>query len=73
MTQKRLGELTGLSMSTIQRLDWNEVDNPPIGHLTNIAEVLEVELADICEDRWLEWMIFDESARRPPKKGHWRA
>ena len=58
-------------MSTIQRLAWNEVDNPPIGHLTNIAEVLEVELVDICEDRWLEWMVLDDSAPKPPPKDHW--
>ncbi len=57
-------------MRTIQRLDWGKLDNPPIGYLTNIAEVLEVELVDICEDRWLEWMVFDDKAKTPPR-GRW--
>jgi hypothetical protein len=60
-------------MRTIQRLDWGEVENPPLGYLVNIAEVLEVELVDICEERWLEWMVFDETAKKPPPRGHWRS
>jgi hypothetical protein len=60
-------------MRNMQRLDWGELENPPIGYLVNIAVVLEVDLLDICEDRWLQWMVLDESARKPPPKGHWVA
>jgi hypothetical protein len=59
-------------MRHIQRLDWGELDNPPIGYLVNIAKVLEVDLLDICEDRWLEWMVLDPSAPTAPHKGHWK-
>jgi hypothetical protein len=69
LSQKRLGELTGISMRNIQRLDWGEIDNPPIGYLVNIATVLETDLLDICEERWLEWKVLDPSAPEPPPKG----
>jgi hypothetical protein len=59
-------------MRNMQRLDWGELENPPIGYLGNIAKVLEVDLLDICEDRWLEWMVFDDGAKKPPAKGHWK-
>ncbi len=55
-------------MRNIQRLDWGEIDNPPIGYLVNIATVLGVDLLDICEDEWLEWMVLDPSAPTPPPK-----
>ena len=29
LSQKELSELSGLSMSTIQRLDWGQTENPP--------------------------------------------
>jgi transcriptional regulator with XRE-family HTH domain len=70
MTQKQLSELTGISMRSIQRLDWGELENPPIGYLVNIAVVLDIPVLDICEDEWLDWTVFDASAPEPPPKGH---
>jgi hypothetical protein len=58
-------------MRNIQRLDWGEIENPPIGYLVNIATVLEVDLPHICEDRWLKWMVLDKSATKPPPRQHW--
>jgi hypothetical protein len=58
-------------MSTIQRLDWRQTENPPIRHLANVALVLDVALLDIVEDEWTEWTVLDESAAEAPPRGHW--
>jgi transcriptional regulator with XRE-family HTH domain len=73
LSQKELSELSGLSMSTIQRLDWGQTENPPIRHLVNIALVLDVPVLDICEDEWLKWTVLDDGAPKPPPSGHWEA
>lgn len=72
MTQKRLSELTGLSLRTVQRIELGEVDNPPLRYLVNLAMALDIELTAILEDEWLEWMVFDAGqASEPPPAGHW--
>lgn len=71
LTQKRLSELTGLSLRTVQRLELGEVDNPPLRYLVNLAKALDIELEAILEDEWLEWMVFDARAAEPPPTRHW--
>lgn len=71
LSQKRLSELTGLSIRTIQRLEGGQVDNPPLRHLVNLAQALDIELEAILEDEWLEWKVFDARAPEPPPARHW--
>ena len=58
--------MTGLSTSTISRLERNEVDDPSLRALVNCALVLNVSLADICEPEWLQWQVLQDWAREPP-------
>lgn len=71
LSQKKLSELSGIPVRTIQRLERDHVDNPPIRYLVNLAMVLECRLVDVCEEKWIEWTVFDGSAPEPPEKGHW--
>ena len=71
LSQKRLSELSGIPLRTIQRLERGNLDNPPIRYLVNLAEVFECRLEDVCEEEWLAWTVFDASASEPPPKGHW--
>jgi len=66
LSQRELSELTGISMRQVQRLDGGEIDNPPIRYLVNIAMVLKVDLLDICEDEWLDWMDFGAGTSARP-------
>lgn len=63
LSQRRLAELTGISLRTLQRIERAEVDNPPIRYLTNCAIVLECELEDLIEPEWREWRPFNGRAR----------
>lgn len=47
------------------------MENPPIRYLVNLAQVFECDLADVCEDDWLDWTAFDANAPEPPPKDHW--
>lgn len=71
LSQRRLSELTGISVRTIQRLELGEVDNPPLRYLVNLAMALDIELEAILEDEWLKWMVLDTRAGKPPPSGHW--
>ena len=66
LSQRQLAELTGISIRNIQRLDWGQMDNPPLRYLVNIATVLEVDVFDICEDDWFKWAVLDDKAKKPP-------
>lgn len=63
VSQSQLAEWTGLSRSTIQRLEAGEMQNPPVRYLTNCALALGAELADVIETGWREWMPFDPAPR----------
>jgi DNA-binding Xre family transcriptional regulator len=52
VSQRRLAELTGISLRTLQRIERLEVDNPPIRYLANYAIVLGCEREDLIEPEW---------------------
>lgn len=66
--QKTMAELTGIPLTTYQRLDGkgNDLDNPPIRYLINCALVLQVEIDEVSPVVLEEWTIFDERAPAPP-------
>jgi len=66
VAQQDLAYWTGLSRSTVQRLELGETSNPPIRYLTNCALVLGCALEDLIENEWRHWSVFDDHARRPP-------
>lgn len=42
-------------MTRVKQLDRNEVENPSLRHLVNLARVFEVPVEELFEERWLEW------------------
>jgi DNA-binding XRE family transcriptional regulator len=54
LTQAQLAVATGLSVSTLQRLEANSM-KPLLWHVVNIALVLDCAVEDLCEDEWLSW------------------
>lgn len=67
-----MARCTGLSLSTYQRLEKGQMNNPPLRYLANCALALDVKLEDLIEDQWREWLPLDvASAAEPPKSGWW--
>jgi transcriptional regulator with XRE-family HTH domain len=72
VTQEELAWFTGISRRTLQRIERGDMSNPPIRYLTNCALVLGLELDDLIEDEWRQWLTVDVSrAPAPPAKGWW--
>ena len=76
VTQEELANATGISTSTIRRLE-NPADlaraNPSLRYLQNCALALGCKLNQLLEPEWQEWMPFDQRRSRPPKPdGFWR-
>lgn len=67
VSQRDLAAATGISLSTIRRIESGEQTNPQIRYLTNIAAALHCPLETICEHEWLDWTVFDQRAAKPPK------
>lgn len=61
LTQKQLGELSGLSEITIRKLEAGE-SNPKIGTLHKIANGLKVGLNDILDDTYTTYMIGNQKS-----------
>jgi transcriptional regulator with XRE-family HTH domain len=58
---------------TYRRIERGQTENPGLRYLVNAALALGVELDVILEDRWREWMVFDESRPGPPiRETFWR-
>jgi transcriptional regulator with XRE-family HTH domain len=77
VTQEELAVATGISTSTIRRLE-NPADllraNPPLRYLQNCALALGCKLSQLIEPEWQEWLAFDQRKPRPPKAdGFWRS
>jgi transcriptional regulator with XRE-family HTH domain len=74
VSQDEMADALGISVPTYRRLERNKMDNPGLRYLVNAALALGVELDDIIEDEWREWMVFAKSRPRPPDHGgFWRA
>ena len=55
MTREELGEKSGLSGTTVMRIERGDAaaENVRIGTLANLAKALNVKLTDIIEDEFL--------------------
>jgi transcriptional regulator with XRE-family HTH domain len=77
VTQQELSLATGISTSTIRRLEnptGVERANPPIRYLQNCALALGCKVSDLIEPEWQEWMVFDQRRPAPPDaKEFWRS
>lgn len=62
-----MAALTGISPAQYRRLERGQIENPPLRYLVNCALVLRVDLFEVVEDRWLEWMPFDRAHPSPPE------
>src|ERR1700676_4009831 len=68
VTQEELAIAVGISVPTYRRLERGETQNPKLRHLMNCAIALGVELDDVLEDDWFEWLPLNKShAPRPPE------
>ncbi len=74
VTQEELAQAVGISVPTYRRLERGETKNPKLRHLVNCAIALGVELHDVIEDEWLQWLPFNKSnAAKPPRpERFWR-
>lgn len=52
LTQRELARRADISLSTLQRIEQLDNDNPGVRYLANIASVLGCEIEDLIEDRW---------------------
>lgn len=71
LTQRELALKVGIPIATYRRLERNELANPGVRTLSNLAIALGVELEDVIEDAWREWMAFDRThaSEPPPRPG----
>jgi transcriptional regulator with XRE-family HTH domain len=67
-SQEEMAERTGISLRTYQRLESGRLENPPLRYLVNCAIALGVELTDILEADWLDWLPLTEEAAAPPAR-----
>ncbi|HWY19509.1 MAG TPA: helix-turn-helix transcriptional regulator [Solirubrobacteraceae bacterium] len=72
VTQEELADAIGVSAPTIRRLERGEVENPKLRHLVNCAIALGVDLDDVLEDEWLEWLPAVGAAEPPVPDEFWR-
>lgn len=73
VTQEELARAVGISVPTYRRLERGETGNPKLRHLVNCALALGVELDDVLEDEWLEWLPLHKTAASPPEPDEfWR-
>jgi transcriptional regulator with XRE-family HTH domain len=76
VTQEELAAATGISTSTIRRLENPSsisAANPPVRYLQNCALALGCKLSDLIEPEWQGWMVFDRRHDAPPNRASfWR-
>jgi transcriptional regulator with XRE-family HTH domain len=65
VTQAELAAATGISLGTIRRLDRDQIWNPGIRYLMNIAIALDIA-PELIIDGFDEWTVFSEAAAKPP-------
>lgn len=64
--QKRLAEAVGMSPAAYRRLERDQVRDPSVRDLANLALALGVDLTDLLEPHWLKWRAPSRSRTRPP-------
>jgi transcriptional regulator with XRE-family HTH domain len=67
--QEEMAERTGIPLRTYQRLESGELTNPPIRYLVNCALALTLELDEVCEPEWLEWLPTAQAPKPKPLEG----
>jgi transcriptional regulator with XRE-family HTH domain len=56
LTQRELARRADISLSTLQRIEQLDNDNPGVRYLANIASVLGCAIEDLIEESWREPM-----------------
>jgi transcriptional regulator with XRE-family HTH domain len=73
VTQDELADAVGISVPTYRRMERGRTKNPPLRYLVNCALALGVELDELIEEEWREWMVFDQARAEPPSPDEfWR-
>lgn len=65
LTQRELSDITGIPRATLQRLERGEYDNPKLRYLVNCSIALGVDLGQVIDDQWREWLLIDAGAPDP--------
>ncbi|MDO8188904.1 helix-turn-helix domain-containing protein [Conexibacter sp. JD483] len=65
LTQAQLASLTGISKSSVERLEKSTDGGVNLRHLVNIALALDCELLDVVDDAWLSYRPLDVAAPAP--------
>lgn len=66
LTQEDMARRVGIPLRTYQRLEAGGLANPPIRYLVNCALALTLELPEVCEPEWLEWLPSPQSPEPRP-------
>ena len=68
-----MADATGISTATYWRLEHGQIEDPPIRLLNNCALALGLQLEELIEDEWREWLVLDQRRREPPDSAtFWR-
>jgi transcriptional regulator with XRE-family HTH domain len=65
MSQRHLAEMTGLSLSTLARLEKYRVRLPPLQWYVNCAIALGVELDEVVDSWHFRWQMLAPGAQAP--------
>ncbi|MGA2469273.1 MAG: helix-turn-helix transcriptional regulator [Solirubrobacteraceae bacterium] len=66
VTQEEMADATGISTATYWRLEHGRLSDPSIRLLANCALALGVEVEELIEDEWREWLVLDQRRPHPP-------
>lgn len=74
ITQDEMAHAIGISPAAYRRLERGGNKSPSLRYLVNAAIVLDVQLDDVIEDEWREWLALDPiTAPEPPDRSRlWR-
>lgn len=67
-SQSALSIESGISLSTLQRLESGAIDNPQFAWIANLAIALECDFDELVELRWTQWHTLSKYAPRPPQE-----
>lgn len=67
LSQTRLARLAGISKRTLERIEGNADGKVTLWHLVNIALVLDCELEELLDERWLSYRQTDVSIPPPER------